>query len=154
MANVNFNLNNYAETEKICNNLISLKNINPELLGSSYQLLGLISIYKNNDLDSALQFFEKTNSVYQNGCLKFRQAEILMNIGNIYSMKGDVEQALAYWNQSFNLNQSIGNMQQEAKLLVNFGIYYFNSLEFEKSTENYTKAYSIFNSFGIKMGRD
>lgn len=153
LANVNFNLNNYAETEKICNNLISLKNINPELLGSSYQLLGLISIYKNNDLDSALQFFEKTNSVYQNGCLKFRQAEILMNIGNIYSMKGDVEQALAYWNQSFNLNQSIGNMQQEAKLLVNFGIYYFNSLEFEKSTENYTKAYSIFNSFGIKDGQ-
>ena len=153
LANVNFNLNHYDETIKICNNLVRLENIDKEILGSSYQLLGLISIYRDNDLDSALQFFEKTNSAYQNENLKFKQAGILMNIGNIYSMKGDDEHALAYWNLSLNLNQSIGNIQQEAKLLINFGIYYFNSLELEKSIDNYTKAYSIFNSLGIKDGQ-
>ena len=153
LANVNFNLNYYDETSKICNNLIKLGNAGNEILGSSYQLLGLISIYRDNDLDSALQFFEKTSSAYQKENLKFKHAGILMNIGNIYSMKGDDEHALAYWNQSLNLNQSIGNIQQEAKLLINFGIYYFNSLELEKSYDNYTKAYSIFNSLGLKDGQ-
>jgi serine/threonine protein kinase len=153
LANVNFNLNRYEETKEICNNLTGLVNVDNEILGSSYQLLGLISIYKDDDLDTALEYFEKTNSAYKAGGLKFRQAGVLMNIGNIYSMKGDTDKALDYWNQSLILNQSIGNIQQEAKLLINFGIYYFNSLEFEKSTDNYTKAFSIFNSLGIKDGQ-
>jgi serine/threonine protein kinase/tetratricopeptide (TPR) repeat protein len=152
-ANVNFNLNRYDETIKICTDLIGKEDAGAEILGSGYQLLGLISIYRDNNLNSALQFFEKANSAYQNGGLKSKQAGILMNIGNILSIRGDAEQALIYWNQSFNLNQSIGNIQQEALLLMNFGIYYFNSLEFDKSTENYTKAYSIFNSYGIKDGQ-
>jgi serine/threonine protein kinase len=153
LANVNFNLNRYDDTIELCGKLVELKNIDREILGSSYQLLGLVSIYKDNNLDMALTYFDKTNTVYENAGLKFRQAGILMNIGNIYSMKGDDEHALEYWNKSLNLNQSIGNIQQEAKLLINFGIYHFNSLEFEKSTDNYTKAYSIFNSLGIKDGQ-
>jgi serine/threonine protein kinase len=153
LANVNFNLNRYDETKEICNNLTDLANVDNEVSGSSYQLLGLISIYKDGDLDTALEYFEKTNSAFKAGGLKFRQAGVLMNIGNIHSMKGDTEKALDYWNQSLILNQSIGNIQQEAKLLINFGIYYFNSLEFEKSTDNYTKAFSIFNSLGIKDGQ-
>lgn len=153
LANVNFNLNQYENTKKLCNKLISMDNIDNEILGSSYQLLGLIAIYSSNDLDSALEYFEKTNTAYKKGELKFRQAGILMNIGNIYSMKDVQERALSYWQESLNLNQSIGNIQQEARLLINFGIYYFNSLDFERSNENYNKSYSIFNSLGIKDGQ-
>ncbi|MCL5031436.1 MAG: protein kinase [Bacteroidetes bacterium] len=152
IATINFNLNQYDEASKIFNDIINRKDCEEETKGSCFQVMGLISIYKDDDLDSALQYFEKANSVYENSSLRFKQAQILMNIGNIYSMKGDSINSTNYWNRSLDINKSIGNIQQEAKLFLNFGIYYYNNLEFEKSTNFYQKALSIFFSLGIKDG--
>ncbi len=153
IATINYNLNQYDEALKIFIDIINQKDCEEETKGSCFQVLGLISIYKDDDLDSALQYFEKANSLYESSSLRFKQAQILMNIGNIYSMKGDLSNATNYWNRSLEINQSIGNIQQEAKLFLNFGIYYYNNLEFEKSTEFYQKALSIFFSLGIKDGQ-
>ncbi len=153
IASIDFNLNQFNDALNIFKDITEQKDCDEEIKGSCFQMMGLISIYKDDDLDSALSFFEKANTVYENGNLLFKQAQILMNIGNIYSMKGDSINSTNYWNRSLEINKSIGNIQQEAKLLINFGIYYYNKLEFEKSTDFYQKALSIFFSLGIKDGQ-
>ena len=153
IATIDFNLNQYDEALKTFTEITKQKNTEEEIKGSCFQMMGLISIYKDDDLDTALKNFEKANTVYENGNLLFKQAQILMNIGNIYSMKGDLVNSTNYWNRSLEINKSIGNIQQEAKLFLNFGIYYYNKLEFEISTEFYQKALSIFFSLGVKDGQ-
>ncbi len=152
IATVEFNLNQYENSFETCRKIIENKSTAAEEKGQTYEMLGLISLYKDNDLDSALQNFYNGNKAYEDAGLKFRLAQMQMNIGNIYGMKGENEKAYSYWNKSLEINHSIGNLDQEAKIYVNLGIYYLDNLNFEKSIESYQKALSIFTSLGNKKG--
>jgi len=70
------------------------------------------------------------------------------NIGNIYNIKGDAQNAKMYWDNSLDTNRLIGNIIREAQLLHNYGIYYYNNLNFDQSINNYLKAYSIYTATG------
>ncbi len=152
IATINLNLNLYNEAYEICRQIIEKEISDSEIKGQSHQMMGLVAIYRDDDLNTALKDFENAETVYEKGGYRFRQAQILMNIGNIYSMKGDEKNAVVFWNKSLDINKSIGNIQQEAKLLLNFGIYYYNDLEIERSLESYLKALAIFSSLEIKDG--
>ncbi len=148
IASVEFNRNNYDEAFKICREIIEDKSTLPEEKGLTYQMLGLISFYKDNDTDSSLKYFEEGYNAYAGAGLRFRMAQMQMNIGNIYGVKGEHSKSKDYWEKSLEINRSIGNLEQEALLLGNFGIYYFDTLEFDESIKNYQKALSIFTSLG------
>ncbi len=152
IATVEFNLNQYDKSFETCRKIIENKSTAAEEKGQTYEMLGLISLYKDNDPDSALKNFYNGNKAYEDGGLKFRLAQMQMNIGNIYGMKGENDKAYSYWNKSLEINHSIGNLDQEAKIYVNLGIYYLDNIDFEKSIESYRKALSIFTSLGNKKG--
>ncbi len=152
IATVEFNLNQYDKSFETCRKIIKDKSTAAEERGQTYEMLGLISLYKDNDLDGALKNFNDGNKAYEKGGLKFRLAQMQMNIGNIYGMKGENDKAYSYWIKSLEINHSIGNLDQEAKIYVNLGIYYLENLNFEKSVESYQKALSIFTSLGNKKG--
>ncbi len=152
IANAEFELNKYSEASELCNKIIGDENASGLDKGKCHNFLGLIEIYRDNNLGGALLHFEEAEKIYQQSDLRLRVAQMEMNMGNIYNIKGDHDLAVTYWNKSLQMNQSIGNLDQEAKLLLNFGVFNFDKLDFEKAIEYYQRASSIFLTLGNKAG--
>ena len=148
IAVAEFDLNRYERTLEICNNIVKDEEAKHIHRGKAYNLMGLVSLYKNNDIDAALFNLRKAVDVYSLADQKLRVAQIEMNVGNLYSMKGENNVAEEYWNKSLKLNADIGNLDQEARLLINLGIFNFEKLNFEQALEYYRRAHEIFVSIG------
>ena len=153
VANAEFELNNFSETKAICRKVIDGNISECAGKGKCYNLLGLISIIAENNLTEALEYFEQAENVYKEAGLFYKVAQMEMNMGNIYNIRGEHEKAEEYWNKSLQLTLTIGNLELEAKLLLNFGIYYFERPNFETAMENYNRAYAIFVSLGNQSGQ-
>jgi serine/threonine protein kinase len=153
VASAEYELNNYNEAAKICQKIINDKMANEIQKGKCFNLLGLISIFKENNLGNALNNFELAVNYYNNKKLNYKVAQLEKNIGNLYFLKGEHNKAEEYWNKSLDLTLSIGNLEHEAQLLMGFGIYYFDKLNFEKAHEYYNRALSIFVSLGSSGGQ-
>ncbi|MEO8399075.1 MAG: tetratricopeptide repeat-containing protein kinase family protein [Ignavibacteriaceae bacterium] len=145
-------LNQFTKVDEICNNLLNSDLITNEEMGKCYNLLGLLEIYRDNNLDKALQYFISAEKTYENSNLKLKLAVIQMNIGNVYNIKGKYDLAEEYWNKSMKTNYSVGNLEHEAGLLVNFGIFNYNKLDFDKSLEVYNRSKRIYSNIGKKEG--
>ena len=152
IANAEFEMNKYSEASSLCKQIIENEDSSGADKGKCYNFLGLIDIYRDNNLDGALDHFEKAEKIYEKSDLKLRVAQMTMNIGNIYNIKSDRNLAMEYWNKSLELNKSIGNLDQEAKLLASFAILNHDDNEYEKAIEIYLRAYTIFLSLGNKSG--
>jgi serine/threonine protein kinase/tetratricopeptide (TPR) repeat protein len=148
MANAEFDLTNYSEASALCVEVIDNKNSSLEDVGRCYNLLGLIDIFRDNNLNSAIINFDEAEKMYNRADLKLRVAQMEMNLGNIANLKGERAKAEYHWNRSLEINLSIGNLEQEARLLLNFGIFYYDKGEYDKSLENYKRAQDIFLSLG------
>lgn len=153
VANAEYELNNYSEAARICMKIINDNMADESEKGKCYSLLGLISIFKENNLGNALNNFELAENYYINKGLNYKVAQMEKNIGNVYNMKGEHIRAENYWNKSLDISSSIGNLDLEAKLLLNYGIYFFDNLNFEKALEYYNRALSIFVSLGNRGGQ-
>jgi serine/threonine protein kinase/tetratricopeptide (TPR) repeat protein len=153
VANAEYELNNYDEAAKICLKIINHNNADETEKGKCYSLLGMISIFKENNLGSALNNFVLAEKYYNNKGLNFKVAQMEKNIGNVYNMKGEYNKAEDYWNKSLEISSSSGNLDLEAKLLLNFGVYYFENLNFDKAIDYYNRALSIFSSLGNRSGQ-
>lgn len=153
IAYAEFDLGIYDSAKKICMELLNSQGTTNENKGKCYNLLGLLSTYKDNNLDEALKNFQNGLEAYRKDKLLMNQAKIEVNIGNTYNRMGNFEYAEKHWQNSFNANTSIGNLDYEAKILINFGIYYYNRANFEKAIENYKRALNIFSSYGNKSGQ-
>jgi serine/threonine protein kinase/tetratricopeptide (TPR) repeat protein len=153
VANAEYELNNYSEAAQICVKIINDNMADEIVKGKCYSLLGLISIFKENNLGNALNNFELAENFYFNKGLNNKVAQMEKNIGNVYNMKGEHNRAEDYWNKSLDISSSIGNLDLEAKLLLNYGIYFFDNLNFEKALEYYNRALSIFVSLGNSSGQ-
>ncbi len=152
IANVEFQLNKFDDASKLCHEIIENEKVSAADKGKCLNYLGLIEIYRDNNLNGALLHFEKAEKIYEVAGLRLRVAQMQMNLGNIYNIKGDHEMAESYWNKSLEVNQSIGNLDQKAKLLLNFGALNFYKFNFETSIEFYQHASSIFLSLGNNVG--
>src|ERR1035438_1079092 len=153
VANAEYELNNYDEAAKICLKIIN-DNMADEIgKGKCYSLLGLIAIFKENNLVSAMNNFELAENYYINKGLNYKVAQMEKNIGNVYNLKGEHNKAEDYWNKSLEISASVGNLDLEAKLLLNYGIYFFDNLNIEKAIDYYNRALSIFVSLGNSNGQ-
>jgi len=152
IINSEFQLNRFDDASKLCLEIIENKKVSAADKGKCLNYLGLIEINKDNNLNGALLHFEKAEKIYEAAGLRLRVAQMQMNMGNIYNIKGDYGMAESYWNKSLEVNQSIGNLDQKAKLLLNFGALNFYKFKFEKAIEFYQRASSIFLSLGNNTG--
>jgi serine/threonine protein kinase/tetratricopeptide (TPR) repeat protein len=153
VANAEYELNNYDEAAKICLKIINDNMSDETGKGKCYSLLGMISIFKENNLGNALNNFERAENYYNTRGLNFKVAQMEKNIGNVYNMKGIYNKAEDYWNKSLEISSSIGNLDLEAKLLLNYGVYFFEKLNFDKAIDYYNRALSIFVSLGNNSGQ-
>lgn len=153
LAKAEFELNNYAECSGICQNIINDINSTNIEKGKCFNFLALINIFFENNLNDALKFFVQAEKLYFSSGKIFKAAQMEMNLGNIYNIKGEHDKAELFWNKSFKTFNAIGNLEFEAKLLLNYGIYHFDKLAFEEAIENYNKALAIFSSLGNSAGQ-
>ncbi|PKL89698.1 MAG: hypothetical protein CVV23_03675 [Ignavibacteriae bacterium HGW-Ignavibacteriae-2] len=149
---IELELNNYDIIPKYCSEMLEEQEVTFLEKGKINNMLGLVEIYKNNDLNSALKYFYETLNNYEKTKDIMQIAAVEVNIGNIYNMLMDSKSAKNHWNKALHLNQSVGNVEQEAKILMNTGIYHFNQNEFEKAIEQYKRANNIFSGIAYIFG--
>ncbi|MEH2147438.1 tetratricopeptide repeat protein [Nostoc sp.] len=65
------------------------------------------------------------------------KAATLYCLGRIYANKGDVEQALALYNQSLEINERIGYIQGKAATLDCLGRIYANKGEVDEARSHF-----------------
>ena len=104
IANAEFELNKYSEATDLCKKVIENEDSSGADKGKCYNFLGLIEIYRDNNLAGALIHFEKAEKIYEKSDLKLRVAQMEMNMGNIYNIKGDSKNwRNIYWNKSLEV---------------------------------------------------
>ncbi|MGA9295747.1 MAG: serine/threonine-protein kinase [Ignavibacteriaceae bacterium] len=154
IANAEFDLSNFSEAEKICYEIINDKISNSEMKAKAYNLMALIQIYRDNDLDNALKYFQKALYIYEKMHNKDNMVKTRINIGNILGNKGEHENAEKYFTKALEINISIGNLISEALINLNMGaINYYGNLNFEKTIYNYNRAYNIYLNLGDHNGQ-
>ncbi len=152
IAFAEFDLNNYEKAFKISHEILNTSE-SDEVKADCFNLFGWIEYYKNNDLDKSLEHFHESLKLYEKSNQSLQEVKLEGNIGNIYNIKGDSQNAEKYWNLALNKNLSIGNLDQEAIHQLNYGVYYYDNLEFEKSVKQYERSLDIFSSLGNKNGQ-
>ncbi len=148
IAYANFEKNNYKEAEEIALDLLNSENTLDEEKGRCYNLLGMIKVYVEEDLHSAIDKFSIALNMYQKAQLPRRVAGVELNIGNIYSMLGDSKKTEEHWDNALRINKSVGNLEQEAIMLVNYGNYYKHKFSFDKAVKQMMRSEQIFSSLG------
>ncbi len=149
MAYAEFELGNYSQAANHIQNIINDPHLDNELKGKCFNLLGMNEIYSNNNnLTEALKWFKEAKVSYEDAKLPRRIAGMEVNIGNIYNIIGQYDEAVQHWELASELNQSIGNLDQEGILYLNRGIFYFERYQLEQAIQMYENALKIFLSLG------
>ncbi|MCK5458208.1 MAG: serine/threonine protein kinase, partial [Melioribacteraceae bacterium] len=150
MASAHLELNNFKETEELCEEIINNEKDDIELLGRVYNLLGLAALYKGAELTEVMNYFKSAHQEYNKINNLMRLAAIEVNIGNISYLMGDFPGAEKHWNKALQINQSIGNVSQEAQILLNYGVFNFEQAKYEEAIDLYQRAGNIFKGLGNK----
>jgi serine/threonine protein kinase len=150
IAAAEFDLSNYTRVTEICTKITGSRYASNEIKAKSYNLMGLVELYSRNSSNAAIKYLSNALEYYREAGLPVNISGIELNLGNIFFMKRDHDEAEIHWERARGINQSIGNLDWDAKLLLNYGNYYFDREDFEKAIENYKGASSIFASLGDK----
>ena len=151
LAYADFELKRYNEAVELCEKILQNDNLPSELKGRCYNLKGMINIYQNNNLKSALQNFENAKTHFVNVKQPGRISGVEVNIGNVYNIVGEFEKAEEHWQYASQINQSIGNLEHEGMLRQSLGVFYFNRAKYDLAIESYNKSKKIFESLGIDI---
>ncbi len=148
LADANLYLSNYSTTLDICTALLNDEKLELDDKGKVHNLLALICIYRDRNFEEAISNLKLAIKLFEESNQIDRVSGMKINLGGIYAMLADYENAKLIWNEALLLNQSVGNLEQEAKLLLNYGVLSFDLCEYETAKEQYLKSLAIFESVG------
>ena len=148
LAYAEFDLNNVDEAEDYCKKLLEDKNLEDEEKEKCYTLLGIIEVQFKNNPEQALEKFILAEDTYLQKKMVSRIARIKINIGNIYNILGDKNNAEKYWNDAIELNQTLGNLEQEGLILLSYGVFYQENNDFERANQCWIRSEKIFSTLG------
>lgn len=153
IAYAEFEQNHYKEAEELAKEILNHRESSDEDKGRCYNLLGMIKVYADDDLNSAIDNFNEALEFYKKAQLPRRVAGVEVNLGNIYDMMGDDKNAESHWDNALQINTSIGNLEQEAAILINIGVFYLHRLKFDTSIQQLTRSDKIFSAIGKKVNQ-
>jgi serine/threonine protein kinase len=148
LAYAELDLNNVDEAEDYCKKLLEDKNLEDEEKEKCYTLLGIIEVQFKNNPEQALEKFILAEDTYLHKKMVSRIARIKINIGNIYNILGDKNNAEKYWNDAIELNQTLGNLEQEGLILLSYGVFYQENNDFERANQSWIRSEKIFSTLG------
>ena len=70
-----------------------------------------------------------------------QQASTLSNIGGVYSVLGEKQTALNYYNQALSLNRQVGDLSGEATTLNNIGVIYSSLKDKQNALDYYLRIF-------------
>lgn len=143
-----FEQGHYKSAEDIAFSVLKQVETSNEDKGKCFNLLGMIKVYSDDDLISAINYFNQALEMYKKAQLPRRVAGVEVNLGNIYNMNGEYEKSEKHWDSALKINESIGNLEQEAIMLMSYGIYFKHKLDFEKALKFVERSETIFSSLG------
>lgn len=126
-----------------------------ELNWDKGRVLGLIdkgSIdYKREDLPNALLNYEAALLIADSANLPGQKAKALHNIGNVYTVIGNYEKSVQYYQRSIDISRSLGNDYELANTTNNLAKIYIYKGEYETAIANFTKALEVQRDFKGKQ---
>jgi tetratricopeptide (TPR) repeat protein len=114
------------------NALDNFQQIN-DLRGEGKVLNNIGNLYRLNDYDLALEYFQRALAIAQKLSDDKLRATIYINIGDVYARKKFFSQALNYDNQSYKLLSRLKDTVNLVLCLQNKGVIYFNLQQFDKA---------------------
>ncbi len=113
----------------------------------STRLLGVNQYYSSN-FDTAHILLFKSLRYYTNINDKKYIAKCLVDIGNVFLVKNQLDSALKYYNKALPINKEINNKKGIATNLGNIGLIYKRQDRFPEALNNYNKALKIYQEEG------
>ena len=98
-----------------------------KLIALGYLKLGVIN-EKNNNLEKALEDYQKALSLSQDSSGKYQTSYILNNIGIVFGRKGDMPKAISYFEEALKISRPFPRFNDVTIIsLTNLGIAYNQS---------------------------
>ncbi len=98
--------------------------------------------YQMGGVDQALNYYQQALNLCPTEDER-ELAAIYHHLGILKANKGEVEEAIALYNQSLEIDERIGNVQDKAATLHQMGIIYANKEEVEKAIAFYNQSLEI-----------
>jgi two-component system sensor histidine kinase/response regulator len=108
-----------------------------------YRVLGVVA-WTKADLPLAMEFLFSSLRKYEKVQNLQGIANVLGNIGLIYSEQKDYQEAMNYYNKALIIQTKLGNKARIAANYNNIGDVYFRTKEYEKAIEYYERALELF----------
>ncbi|MEH2328761.1 tetratricopeptide repeat protein [Nostoc sp.] len=140
------NQSRFREAVQVCKSTLELT--------QDYRVLHKIasSQAELGEVEQAQQYYQQAIE----SCLETDEAEkaaIIHNLGIIYANKGEVDEAIALFNQSLEINERTGNVQGKAATLYWLAIIYANKGEVEEAIALFNQSLEINERTGNVQGK-
>ncbi|WP_339379306.1 tetratricopeptide repeat protein [aff. Roholtiella sp. LEGE 12411] len=104
------------------------------------------------EVEQAQQYYQQALEF----CLETDEAEkaaIIHHLGIIYANKGEVDEAIALYNQSLEITERIGNVKMKGATLHQLGIIHANKGEVDEAIALFNQVLEIHESIGYVQGK-
>lgn len=116
--------------------------------------LGLQRDGSATSLQKALTMYQELLPLWRDLENRAREAEMLDNMGTIYSNLGEKQKALGYYNQALTIERKSGARAREAMVLSNIGVVYSDLSENQKALEFYHQTLFIQREIADRSGEE
>ncbi len=99
--------------------------------------------YDLGDKQQALQYYQRSLSLFQKVGVVWAEATSLNNMGKVYHDQGDKQQALQYLQRSLTLYQKVGDVDGEARSFNNIGKVYDDLGDKQQALQYYQRSLSL-----------
>jgi tetratricopeptide (TPR) repeat protein len=99
----------------------------------------------------AEELYEKAYEISRRNGLKEPEAKILVNLGIISDLKGDINSARMKFNEAASLADEINDLEGKASAYSELGVSYSFTNDQIKSKGNYSKSFNIYKLLGNKV---
>ncbi|MEH2338538.1 tetratricopeptide repeat protein [Nostoc sp.] len=140
------NSSRFRESVKTCQDTLEIF--------KDYRILHNLARSKKElgDTDQALQNYQQALDYCSEDDTK-EKAAIILNLAILYGDKGEVEEAIALFNQSLEISERIGDIQTKAATLYQLGIFYTKKGEVDKAIPFYNQSLEMFECIGNFKGK-
>ncbi len=114
----------------------------PTTVGSCYLNIGANYVELNN-LDQALNYYQKGLDVYKKMEYEKGIAMATGNMGQIFGLKNEFDKALEYYNLSLQVNEKYDYKEEAREDLNNIGVLYEKKGEFKKALEYHRNSLNL-----------
>jgi tetratricopeptide (TPR) repeat protein len=123
----------------------------PEL-GRLLSAMGFV-IERRGDYDGALIYQTKAREVFKHFELAGKDSSDSLNrLGTICLMKGDLDEALGYYESSLKMREKVDDLQGIGSSLMNIGNVYNEKGEYDRALEQYERALRLRERVGDRQG--